>query len=200
MSAKVPPIITATETTPTSTAQAIQVTTASDLRILSSHTSSTTTIGFSSSSKTFPINENMRGHSQITSEPAKDTSATTITDGTESTTCESSTNLPNTHGWQTTVDQISVGSARPSPRTYSTGTPTQNSYSSTDSVRQTIHMTSRGASRVSFSTTESTVSVTNISSPLTIPAGIQGSAGPSNSNNSQLGSGMLVDQYIDLLM
>ena len=165
VSVPAPPIITATETTPTSTAQAIRATTASDLRILSSHTSSPTTIGFSSSKKTFPINENTRGHSQNTSEPANDISATTITEGTESTTSESSTNLPKTPNRQTTDN------------------------SNTDSVTQTIHTTSSEAlSQVSVSTAESTVSVTNISSPNTRPAGIRGSAEPSN--NSQLGSGL----------
>ena len=49
VSVPAPPIIKVTETTPTSTAQAIRATTASELRILSSHTSSPTTIGFSSS-------------------------------------------------------------------------------------------------------------------------------------------------------
>ena len=132
-------------------------------------------------------------NSQSTSELAKDISATTITEGTETTTSGTSTNIPNTPGWQTTDDQISVESATPSPQTFYTGRHTQNSYSSTDGATQTNHMTSGKASRVSISITETTVLVKNISLAHTRPAGIQVSAG--HSYYILLGSGLLADQY-----
>ena len=64
VSAPAPPIITTTETTPTSTAPAIRATTANDLQTISSQTSSPTTLGFSSSSKTSTKTENTPGTSQ----------------------------------------------------------------------------------------------------------------------------------------
>ena len=195
VSAPAPSIITTTETTPTSTPSASRATTANDPQTIPSDTTLPTTIGFSSS-KAISMKEKTPGPSQSTSEPAKDISATKITEGTESTTSGTSTNLPNTPARQTTDDRISVESATPSLPTDSTGRHTQNSYGSTDNVTQTIHMTSGEASQVSVSTTELTVLVTNISSAHTRPTEIRGSTRPSN--NSQLESGLLQVVKLDL--
>ena len=109
VSAPAPSITTTTETAPTSTPSASRATTANDPQTIPSDTTLPTTIGFSSS-KAFSMKEKTPVPSQSTSDPAKDRSTSTIIEGTESTTYESSTNIPNTPGWQTTDDQISVES------------------------------------------------------------------------------------------